>query len=146
TGAAGVAVYVTLRTVCNIPKQFVGSFFSALSPELTALEVHGANARLRQIHSLSAKLATGVALCFGVLAHFWGRVLVQYWTGGSLPFDQKVLDALLFLSFIQIVPLPSATLLTAANRHQRTAKVQLAASIIGLIAGWRLCALYGVSG
>lgn len=145
-GPAAVAVFVTLRTLCNLVRQLANSLSNALWPELTALEARGDLATLRRVHGLAVKAVTAASLAAALALHWCGGVVVELWTGGELSYSQPLMDALLLLLVVQAPWTTSSIVLVATNRHGPVALAYGLSSALGLALAWVLGREHGLPG
>ncbi|NUO08523.1 MAG: lipopolysaccharide biosynthesis protein [Candidatus Brocadia sp.] len=131
-GSAYVAIFVIHRTLTNLIRQIIGSLNSVLWPELTTLEAHGDYSRLRVTHRSLVKMAFAVCVFAGIWLHFVGRDIIELWTLGSIPFDQRLLDVFLLYLVFQTPWLCSSVFPAAFNRHRNLAICYILAAILGL--------------
>jgi len=145
-GAASVAVFATLRTMCNMIQQTIGLIKTPLWPEITSFEAKKDYEKLRIAHRLLVKISLSVCASMAVFLHFFGRDIVNLWTGGRIMFDQKLLDLFLIYLTSQIIWSSSSLLLAATNHHKKLSICQIASSVSGLGLAVILASRMGLEG
>lgn len=145
-GAASVAVFATIRTMCNLIQQFIGLLKTPLWPEITAFEAEKDYNKLRVTHKLLVKLSFAGCGSMVVFLHFFGKDIMNIWTGGRIIFDQRLLDLFLIYLTSQIIWSSSSLILAATNNHRRLSICQITSSISGLGLAIILASHMGLNG
>jgi len=117
--AAGVALFVTHRTICGLVGYIGGFVQSPLMPELNYLHSRGQQELLRRASLLVMKTVT-LATTFASLG-LWLLLPIVYprWTGRNLVFDPVLLAILLSQAVLAVGWQSSAWTLQASNQHRR---------------------------
>ena len=145
-GSAAVALFVTLRTLCNLVRQISNSLIIALWPELTSLEASGDYDTLRSVFHLANKVITSICLAAAVFLIVGGQDLVELWTHGEVQYQAGLMNALLIMLVLQTPWLLSSTFLMATNRHKLVSTCYLISSLLGLGLGVLLALEFGTPG
>lgn len=145
-GSAAVALFVTLRTLCNLVRQISNSLITALWPELTSLEASGDFDTLRSVFHLANKVITSICLAAAVFLFAAGQDLVAIWTNGEVSYQAGLMNALLVMLVLQTPWLLSSTFLMATNRHKLVSACYILSSLLGLALGAALATSYGIPG
>jgi len=145
-GAISVAIFVPLRTLSNLVRQVIGTLFSALWPEFTALEASRQYDALRRAHLFAAKVLVTISAAAAVFLHFSGETIVAFWTHKRIAYDSVLMDAFLLLLLSQAVWLASSLVLASSNNHKQMALISLAAASTGLGLGYVGLHRFGMAG
>ena len=145
-GSAAVALFVTLRTLCNLVRQISNSLITALWPELTSLEASGDFDTLRFVFHLANKVITSICLAAAIFLFAAGQDLVALWTNGEVSYQAGLMNALLVMLVLQTPWLLSSTFLMATNRHKLVSTCYILSSLLGLALGAALATRFGIPG
>jgi O-antigen/teichoic acid export membrane protein len=145
-GAASVAVFATIRTMCNLIQQFIGLIKTPLWPEINAFEAEKDYEKLRIAHQLLVKVSFWACGSMVVFLHFFGKDIINLWIGGKIIFDQRLLDLFLIYLTSQIIWSSSSLILVATNHHRKFSICQITSSISGLGLAIILASHMGLSG
>jgi O-antigen/teichoic acid export membrane protein len=145
-GSVSVAIFVTLRTMCNLIQQFIGFVKAPLWVEIATFEAEKHYEKLRMAHQLLVKVSLGIGGSMVVFLHFFGKNIINLWTGGRIIFDQRLLDLFLIYLTSQLIWSSSSLLLTATNHHRKLSICQITSSILGLYFAMVLASHMGLEG
>lgn len=146
TGAASLALFTTLRTLSNLPRQATTLVFYSAWPELTSLETRGEYETLRTIHLLLAKGIVGFTVVAALVLHFCGADVLNLWTRGRIQYDTSLMTAFLLLMVCQGWWMASGGVLAATNNHRSLAITNIVAGALGLLIGALLAPRFGNPG
>ena len=145
-GSATVALFVTLRTLCNLVRQLSNALITALWPELTTLEASEDFDTLRTVFHFANKAITSLCLAAAVFLFAAGEDIVELWTDGAVRYHGGLMNALLVMLVLQTPWLISSIFLMATNRHRLVSTCYLISSLLGLALGVLLANQFGITG
>lgn len=145
-GPAAVALFNTLRMLCNLVRQISNAIINALWPELTSLEAVGERDTLRTVFVLTNKAIT--AACLAAAVYLWvaGEDVIEVWTRGEATYRAGLMNTLLVMLVLQTPWLVSSIFLMATNRHRIVSVCYAISSVTGIALGALLAQSHGMVG
>lgn len=143
-GGSAVALFVTARTLSNVPRQVSGLWRYPLQPELSAMAATNSHTRLSRVFRmmLSVESLMGV----GFLAIVWacGPQLMRVWTAGGIVAPPVFLRTIATASVLESYLLAMVCISVVTNRLGRVVVAQLVVAAGCLLAAGPFLAKSGV--
>lgn len=145
-GAEAVAVFNTLRTLCNAIHQVLSTINTSIFPEIQLAIAEGRLATARKIYCYGTVSAVGLACAGAIVLGFAGPSIYQVWTRGTLEPSGALWAMMLAALVFRSLWWTASMTFRAANRPHGIALYGLAAALAGLLASWLAAGPYGLAG
>lgn len=144
-GAASVAFFSTVRTLCNFAKQVIGvvnlSVFSEYSISIGRQEIMS----VRKLHARSVQAIVGLTLLSVTGLKIAGPFVLELWTKGKIVAEEPFFTLYLGYLLINSFWLGSWNMLLGCNRHRRITRFYLALNVAALVAVYFAAPRLGLS-
>lgn len=133
-GPAAVVVLSVLRTLTRLPVRGIAAVSHAVEPEVAVAEGAQDRALQQSLFAGGMRAALWAGILCGIGLFLAGNTILNLWTGGRVPMDQRLFLWLLGDAVLAVFWHFSLAMLQALNRHQRASLAYLlgAGLIIGL--------------
>jgi O-antigen/teichoic acid export membrane protein len=144
-GGSAVALFVTARTLSNVPRQVSGLLRYPLQPELSALAASNSGARLARVFRTMLSVESLIGASFFAVVWACGPQLVKVWTGGGIVAPPALLRTIAAASVLEGFLLALACVSVVTNRFGWVVLAQLSVAVGCLVAAAPFLATAGVS-
>lgn len=145
-GAPAVVVFTAARTMCRAVSAASDLVANSIYSEVSTAFGANKTAVLAEIQYASSQVAAYVAALSGIAVILLRSPISSAWVSGQIVFPLGVLLPLLWAEGAGAVSRVNLVILTAANRHMRTALMYLAQSIVTLLLAYVLIRAFALSG
>jgi O-antigen/teichoic acid export membrane protein len=145
-GPVLLALFSSYRTVARLLVQLLATFSRSLWPELSRAFGTGDEVLLRRMYVSGTRFATAGSLGACVLLIVFGRSIIEHWTGGKIPYDQRLFGLSILVALLSCLWQVKLVLLQATNRHLHLAALYLIGSLLSLAAAAALLQPLGLAG
>jgi O-antigen/teichoic acid export membrane protein len=132
-GGASVAVFTTIRTLCNFAKQLIGIINLAFWGEFTTAYAQKNLVLSKKLLSRAEQMVWGVSLLSTIFLYFAGEKIISFWTKNQIFIEEPFYTLFLLTILFNSVWYVRYTFLLAINQHSKLTLPYLLASIIVLI-------------
>ncbi len=133
--AAGLALFVTMRTMTGLLGQASMTLIAPIMPDLVRLVVQKEGEKFRDVMAtMRLLLLTGSGVCVLLMAAI-AKPVFDLWTRGVLSFDPMAFAFLSWAAFVRLAGLPESVALRALNKNGvllLITIVQMAVLLLGL--------------
>ena len=125
-----VVIFSTIRTMVAAMRQLLGFITLSAWPELTRLDVEQETDKLFVMFRTIIRSTLVVAAVIIVTLYFFGGTIYRLWLGGTVAYQQTIMDLFLVYAFELVFWTVCSHLLMATNKHHTLAKVVLGSSLL----------------
>jgi O-antigen/teichoic acid export membrane protein len=145
-GPLAVVAFSTVRTLVNAGRQVVSIITSTFWPEISMAYGAGNLEATRRLYKYAYRSAVMIAAAGAVVTIFAGRAIVEVWTGGKVMPDQLLVSVMSMGIPMNALWAASLVIPCATNRHQQTAALYVACTVLSVILAGILIPFAGLQG
>jgi O-antigen/teichoic acid export membrane protein len=145
-GPAALAVFNTYRTISRLPVQLLAMFSRSLWPEISRGFGNKDYAVLRRMYRHGTVVASASCGLACVILYLAGGLLVHWWSGGKVPYDDSVFVLFLLAAFGSCAWQVGQVVLTATNCHRALSTMYLGAAVASVMLAAMLPSTLGLHG
>ncbi len=145
-GPFAAVVFTTLRTMTNAIRTAVAMIVNTVWPELTRLEAVGNIANATRAFQVTLRTTLVAATLLATVLHLTAAPLYRHWTGGRLPFEEKLFDLFLVYTMIGIVWQTCGNFLMSVNRHAKYSGALALSTVWGIASAFIGARFWGLEG
>ena len=144
-GGSAVALFVTARTLANVPRQVSGLWRYPLQPELCAMAATNSDARLSRVFRMMLSVESLMGVSFLAIVWACGPQLMRVWTAGGIVAPPAFLRTIATASVLEGFLLAMVCISVVTNRLGRVVLAQLVVAVGCLLAAAPFLATSGLS-
>ena len=144
-GAEMIVVFSTTRILFNGIHQIIGLINNTIWAEISVAFGNKNLFLVKQIHHISCKVSLWVTIILVSIIFFIGRIIIEKWTAGQVPFNELYFNIMLLDIFIYSLWFTSSVILVATNKHNTMANMLVITSLISLALSLCLVKQIGIS-
>jgi len=145
-GVAASAHYSIASTMVSYFLYFIFNIFALLGPVFSQDEGRGDEESIRKKFLVTTKIAVYLNIFLGMMAIFYGRYFIERWMGPAYTDAYPALVVLMIAIIVQLVQMPSTTMLYNISKHRFLAYAGVAEGLLNLGLSLLLVNTYGMLG
>ncbi len=143
-GSASVAIFSTIRTLCNMAKQPLMIISLAFWGEFTTAYAKKDKSLIYKLFNHANLASLVLSIIASVFLYFFGARILDFWTRGNIKIEEPFYTIFLLSIITHVFWYNKWNFLLSINKHTETVYYYLGSILLILTLMWFLTPLYGL--